>query len=55
MSKNTKIIAIVGGVLEYSAMVLGIKALYLVAVACYLAVLLTTWRRTGVMVARAGP
>lgn len=38
--------AIVGGVLEYAAMVIGIKGLYLVAAGCYLAVVLTSarWR-----------
>jgi SAM-dependent methyltransferase len=38
--------AIVGGVLEYSAMVVGIKGLYVLAAGCYLAVILTSarWR-----------
>lgn len=37
--------AIVGGVLEYGAMVVGIKALYLIAAACYgLVVLTSLWR-----------
>ncbi|MBE0591868.1 MAG: hypothetical protein IH616_05650 [Gemmatimonadales bacterium] len=36
--------AIVGGVLEYSAMVVGIKGLYVIAAACYLAVALSSGR-----------
>jgi hypothetical protein len=38
--------AIVGGVLEYSAMIVGIKALYLLAAGCYVAVVYTTWKRS---------
>jgi protein-L-isoaspartate O-methyltransferase len=37
--------AIVGGVLEYAAMVVGIKALYLLAAVCYGLVVLTSLRR----------
>ena len=37
--------AIVGGVLEYGAMVVGIKALYIIAAACYGLVVLTSLRR----------
>ena len=36
--------AIVGGVLEYAAMVIGIKGLYVVAAGCYLAVVLASAR-----------
>lgn len=40
--------AIAGGVLEYGAMIVGIKALYLIAAACYGLVVLTSLRRDGV-------
>ena len=36
--------AIIGGVLEYSSMVIGIKGLYVLAAALYLGAMLLTWR-----------
>jgi hypothetical protein len=44
--------AIAGGVLEYGAMVVGIKALYVIAAACYGLVVLTSLRRG---IGRASP
>ena len=39
--------AIVGGVLEYSSMAIGVKGLYLVAAAAYLGALTFSWPKGG--------
>jgi hypothetical protein len=46
--------AIVGGLLEYAAMAVGIKALYLIAAAAYLGTLLAVLRVLDQRTARAG-
>jgi spermidine synthase len=42
--------AIIGGALEYTSMIVGVKGLYLIAAALYLCAMALTWRRE-----RAGP
>jgi spermidine synthase len=44
--------AIIGGALEYSSMIVGIKGLYLIAAALYLCAMALTWRRESLLPAR---